>query len=65
MIEFIEFLNRKGVLFAFYMNGGFDDIALSKPEHFIGDAFHWDMDPQDEELWYDVEFAWWNEIGYY
>ena len=65
MIEFIEFLHRRGVLFAFAMNGGFDNISYCQKEYIVGDAFIWRNTPQGYDIWENIEIAWWGEIGYY
>jgi len=65
MKEFIEFLHRRGVLFAFAINGGFDNITQLDPDDFVDRAFYWFRTHQGEDLWVNVELAWWREIGYY
>ena len=59
-IEFIEFLHRKGVLFAFAINGGFFDLSFTPDDtDWIMSAFTWRNTPQGHVFWREIDDEWW------
>ena len=57
-IEFIEFLHRKGVLFAFAINGGFDQSFRRHQLCWIAVPFAWWPTPQGGDFWGDIHDEW-------
>ena len=62
MLEFFEFLNRRGVLFAWSINNDLPSHYNPEPHLFIGGAFDWKSSPQGHDFWQLLSKGWDDEL---
>ena len=61
MIGFIEFLHRKGVLYAFFINFDADDWKdqpFDYDSYLMRDHFEWSSSPQGYDFWNSLDDEW-------